>query len=71
MPQEKNSVLISLVDNEADVDFIVDNAEKIFSNKEKSLPLFQMTDFDYCRNLFKEIAKGECEYPPRLRRGLP
>lgn len=63
IPQENNSVLISLVDNEADVDFIADNCERIFRNKKKSLPLFQMTDFDYCRKLFKFISKGECEYP--------
>ena len=60
MPQ-KNSVLISIIDSEEDVDYIVDHGKKHFEDSNKSLSLFMMTDFEYIRSFFKQIVKGEVE----------
>lgn len=60
MPQNKE--IEFEIASEEDVDFIVDNGRKYFEDS-GSLPLFQMTDFEYVRGFFKSIVKETLDAP--------
>ena len=60
--EEKNSVLIGLVETDEEVNYIVDNSRKYFEDT-SALSIFKMTDFEYIKEFFKSIIKKDANTP--------